>query len=76
MCCEENEFTSVFPKVIFCPVLARVATNRSRQKSLYILLTEYQSMYELISLRNEKLFVTYDDQLSLTHVAARTEVVH
>ena len=58
VCCQENEsyLTSVFPKVILSPSFCmRLTTHRSRQKNLYILQTESQSMNSFFLKKNGKL---------------------
>ena len=63
-------------KSFFHPVFACVTTHRSRQKNLYILQTESQSMNSFFKKRTESYLLPYDYQLSLTHLVAQTEVVH
>ena len=63
-------------KSFFHPVFACVTTHRSRQKNLYIFQTESQSMNSFKKKKMESYLLPYDDQLSLTHLVAQTEVVH
>ena len=58
------------------PVLACVATHRFRQKKP-LHFSNWISIHDGIhELKMESYLLRYDDQLSLTHLAAQTEVVH
>ena len=62
------------------PVLACMAIHRSRQKKpLHFAnwISIHDGIHELLFLKKmESYLFRYDDQLSLTHLVAQTEVVH
>ena len=78
VCCQETKVILLLYslKSFFHRVSACVTTHRSRQKNLYILQTESQSMNSFKKNKKESYLLPYDDQLSLTHLVAQTEVVH
>ena len=61
------------------PVLACVATHRSRQKkplNFANRISIHDGIHELLFKKMESYLLRYDDQLSLAHLVAQTEVVH